>query len=182
MSAETLMLYKLIILYILDKMDFPITNTELTRFIIDKGYTDYITIQDTIAELIEDGYIETEKTHNAFLYRISVSGKETLSYFYTKISVDIRDDIDEYLSKNEYQLREMVATSADYYEQKKDEIIVELRIVERESELVHINLLVTSSKEADTICNRWKECSADIYGHLITTLLADSKATEETEE
>lgn len=170
MQSESLMLYKLIILYILDQMDFSITNTELTRFIVEKGYTGYIEVQQTLQELIEDNYVEVEHTHNSYLYRITPGGKETLSFFYTKISVAIRDDIDAYLSEKEYQLREMVASRADYYEAKKNEFVVDLRVVERNSELVHINLLVTSAEEADTICSHWKDCSADIYGYLISTL------------
>lgn len=175
MQSESLMLYKLIILYILDRMDFPITNTELTRFIVDKEYCDYITINQTLEDLIEDEYVAVEHSHNSYLYRITPSGKETLSFFYTRISVAIRDDIDTYLSEKEYQLREMVATTADYYEAKKNEFVVELRVVERDSELVHINLLVTSAAEADLICSRWKECSADVYGYLISTLAAPSQ-------
>ena len=177
MQSESIMLYKLIILYILDRMDFPITNTELTRFILEKEYCNYITIQQTLEDLIEDNYVEVEHSHNSYLYRITASGKETLSFFYTRISVAIRDDIDAYLSEKEYQLREMVSTTADYYEAKKNEFVVELRVIERDSELVHINLLVTSAAEADIICNRWKECSADVYGYLITTLAAGPQGT-----
>ena len=175
MQSESLMLYKLIILYILDRMNFPITNTELTRFILEKEYCNYITIQQTLEDLIEDEYVEVEHSHNSYLYRITASGKETLSFFYTRISVAIRDDIDAYLSEKEYQLREMVSPTADYYEAKKNEFVVELRVVERDSELVHINLLVTSAAEADMICSRWKECSADVYSYLISTLAAPVK-------
>ncbi len=172
LQSESLMLYKLIILYILDRMTFPITNTELTRFILEKEYTNYLTIQETLADLIEDNYIEVETSHNSYLYRITPSGRETLSYFYTTISVAIRDDIDAYLSEKEYELREMIAVSADYYEKKKNEFIVELRIVERDSELIHLNLPVTSAEEADIICNHWKEYNSDIYAYLISTLMA----------
>ena len=176
MHSESLMLYKLIILYILDRMDFPITNKELTRFIIEKEYCDYITINQILEELIEDQFVEMEHSHNSYLHRITPSGKETLSFFYTRISVAIRDEIDTYLSEKEYQLREMISNTADYYEAKKNEFVVELRVVERDSELVHINLLVTSAAEADLICSRWKECSADIYGYLISTLAAPQPA------
>ena len=170
MQSESLMLYKLSLLYILDRMDFPITNSELTRFILDKEYCTYLTIQQALEDLIEDRYVAVERSRNSHLYRITPSGKETLSFFYTRISVAIRDDIDAYLSEKEYQLREMVSTTADYYEAKKNEFVVELRVIERDSELVHINLLVTSATEADLICSRWKECSADVYGYLISTL------------
>lgn len=172
MQPESVMLYKLIILYILDHMNFPITNTELTRFLLEKEYANYFTIQQTLEELIEDNYIMVEHTHNSYMYRITPEGSETLSFFYTKISVAIRDDIDTYLSEQEYELREMISSTADYFEAKKNEFIVELRVVERDSELVHINLLVTSAAEADTICSHWKECSADVYGYLISTLMA----------
>ena len=178
MQSESLMLYKLIILYILDRMDFPITHTELTRFILEKEYCNYLTIQQTLEDLIEDNYVEVEHSHNSYLYRITPSGKETLSFFYTRISVAIRDDIDAYLSEKEYQLREMVSTTADYYEAKKNEFVVELRVIERDSELVHINLLVTSAAEADMICSRWKECSADVYGYLISTLAAAPQSSK----
>ena len=63
LQSESLMLYKLIILYILDRMTFPITNTELTRFILEKEYTNYLTIQETLADLIEDNYIELDKLY-----------------------------------------------------------------------------------------------------------------------
>ena len=33
MQPETLMLYKLIVLYILDRVDFPMTNAQLATFI-----------------------------------------------------------------------------------------------------------------------------------------------------
>ena len=77
MQSESLMLYKLIILYILDRMTFPITNTELTRFILEKEYASYLTIQETLEELIEDKYIELETAHNSYLYQITPSGRQT---------------------------------------------------------------------------------------------------------
>ena len=52
-------------------------------------------------------------------------------------------------------------------------------MVERGSELVFIKLMVAGEKEADTICNRWKEANADVYEYLISRLLA-GKRPEET--
>ena len=79
MQAETLMLYKLIVLYILDKVDFPLTNGQLTNFILEKEYTNYFNIQQTINELVDDEYISSETIRNSSLYQITDSGRETLS-------------------------------------------------------------------------------------------------------
>lgn len=39
MNQDTLMLYKLMVLYMLNKVDFPLTNSQISEFILDKGYT-----------------------------------------------------------------------------------------------------------------------------------------------
>ena len=174
MPSESMMLYKLIILYMLDRVNFSITNNELTRFIVEKDYATYITVNEALADLIEDKYIDVSEEHNSFLYRITPLGHEALSYFYTKISLAIRDEIDAYLSEQDYQLREMVSTSADYYEEKKNEFVVDLSITERESELIHLKLLVPSEFAADSICNHWKDRSSDVYDYLVSTLTAGS--------
>ena len=45
MSQDTLMLYKLMVLYMLNKVDFPLTNSQISEFILDKGYTNYFSLQ-----------------------------------------------------------------------------------------------------------------------------------------
>ena len=37
--AEPFTLYKLIILYMLKKVDFPLTNSQISEFVLDEGYT-----------------------------------------------------------------------------------------------------------------------------------------------
>ena len=39
--AETFTLYKLIILYMLNKVDFPLTTSQISEFVLDEGYTTY---------------------------------------------------------------------------------------------------------------------------------------------
>ena len=57
MTSESLKLYKLIILYFLSKTKQPISNAIISDFILDKGYTDYFSIQQTLASLTDDKMI-----------------------------------------------------------------------------------------------------------------------------
>ena len=43
--ANSFKLYKLIILYMLDKVDFPLTNAQISEFILGMGYTTYFKLQ-----------------------------------------------------------------------------------------------------------------------------------------
>ena len=74
--AEALTQYKLLVLYMLDHVDFPLTNTQISNFVLDKEYTTYFTIQQTISELISSELIRTESTHNNTHYYITDAGKE----------------------------------------------------------------------------------------------------------
>ena len=47
--SEPFTLYKLIILYMLDKVDFPLTNAQISGFILDKGYTTYFKLQQALS-------------------------------------------------------------------------------------------------------------------------------------
>ncbi|MFR9100984.1 MAG: DUF4364 family protein, partial [Anaerostipes hadrus] len=39
MEQEQLTLYKLMILYLIEKVDCPLSNSQISEFILDKGYT-----------------------------------------------------------------------------------------------------------------------------------------------
>ena len=57
MTLEPLALYKLIILYMLDKVNFPLTSAQISEFILEKEYTTFLTLQQAISELSEDALI-----------------------------------------------------------------------------------------------------------------------------
>ena len=171
MQPESLMLYKLIILYILNRVDFPISNAQLADIITNHNYTSYFNIQEVISELVEDRYIILQQTKNAARYRISEEGREALSFFYHTISPEIRDEIDLYLTKKQYDLREEASNIADYYELRANEYQVELKVLERDSTVIELRLLVPSKTDAETICSHWRRKNADIYAYVLQTLL-----------
>ena len=76
--AEAFTLYKLIILYMLDKVDFPLTNSQISEFVLDKGYTDYFKLQQALSELADGGLILKESTHNRTLFHLTEDGKGTI--------------------------------------------------------------------------------------------------------
>ena len=115
MDSDALMFYKLVILYILDRLETPISNAELTRIILERNIAQYMAIQESLEDLVGDGYISVSENRNSHLYSITNEGRETLSFFYQNLSVPLRDDIDDCLSKEQYHLRDLAASTADYY-------------------------------------------------------------------
>lgn len=169
--AETYTLYKLIVLYMLDKVDFPLATSQISEFILDKGYTSYFRLQETLSELTDSGLLRSETTHNRTLYHLTENGAETIHFFSNKISPAIRDEIDDFLKEKQYDLKEEVAVKADYYLNTNREFEVRCQIVENGFSLIDLKLTVPTEKEAESIASNWDSKSQEIYASILADLL-----------
>ena len=169
--AETYTLYKLIVLYMLDKVDFPLTTSQISEFILDKGYTSYFRLQETLSELTDSGLLKVETTHNRTLYHLTENGAETIHFFSNKISPAIRQEIDDFLKEKQYDLKEEVAIKSDYYLNTNHEFEVRCQIMENGYNLIDLRLTVPTEKEAEAIAAKWSLKSQEIYTSLLTDLL-----------
>ena len=172
MTLQPTTLYKLIILYMLNKVNFPLTNSQLTEFFSEKDYTNYFTLQQVINELIDTHLISLETVRNTSYYHITSDGDEILELFSYKIPGKIIDDMDIYLMENKYELRNEVGTIADYYSSpNSDDYIVHCQVKEGKGTLIELNLTVPSKEEASSMCNNWKDASAEIYKFVMKSLM-----------
>ena len=144
--AETYTLYKLIVLYMLDKVDFPLTTSQISEFILDKGYTSYFRLQETLSELTDSDLLRVETTHNRTLYHLTENGAETIHFFSNKISPAIRQEIDDFLKEKQYDLKEEVAIKSDYYLNTNHEFEVRCQIMENGYNLIDLRLPVPTEK------------------------------------
>ena len=169
--SETFTLYKLIILYMLDKLDFPLTNGQISEFILEKGYTSYFTLQQAISEMVESNLIREETTHNRTLYHLTEEGAETICFFRNHISSAIREDIDTYMAEKNYELKNEVAVKADYYKNTNHEWSVRCQIMEHDAPLIDLTLTVPSEDEAISVVNNWNRKNQEVYALIMQHLL-----------
>ena len=169
--ADTFTLYKLIILYMLDKVSFPLSNAQLSEFILEKEYTDYFTVQTALSELNETGFLRMSTVRNTSLYHITEEGRKTLSYFQNRISSDIRDEIDAFLEEHSYELRNEISTPADFYRTESGEYAARCRVLEKDSVLIDLTLTVPVREQSEAICSHWRDKSQALYASIIKELL-----------
>ena len=169
--SESFTLYKLIVLYMLDKLDFPLTNGQISEFILDKGYTNYFTLQQALSEMVEARFIREENTHNRTIYHLTEEGAETIQFFRNNISPAIQDDIDTFLLEKRYELKNQVSVKADYYPTKNNEFAVRCQIIENGSPLIDLTLTIPTEEEAATVANKWNQKNQEIYAQIMANLL-----------
>jgi len=178
MAMESSTLYKLIVLYMLNKVNFPLTNSQITGFFLDKEYTNYFNVQQVLSELVEAELVSCEIVRNASYYQITSEGRDTLGFFVNKIPGPIIDDMDLFLINNKYELRNEVGTISDYYRSTNQDYIVHCQVKEGKSTRIELTLSVPTKEEKAVLCNNWKEASQEIYANVMRQLMQDNKSEE----
>lgn len=170
MNQDPLTLYKLIILYMLDRVSFPLTKAQVGDFILEKEYTNFITLQQAISELTDAELVTSKSIRNRTHLELTKEGKQTLDFFENRINPSIKEDVNNYFKENEFELRNEVSVYSNYYKSTTGEYETALVIKEKEIELVNVKLSVPTEEIAISICDKWEGASQDIYNYLVTKL------------
>ena len=144
MLSDPITLYKLMILYMLEHVNFPLTNSQLTDFFLEHEYTTYFTLQQALNELKEAGLIKVESIHNSSRYEIT----NTLSFFGNNISSAIVEDIDAYLKENKFRLRSEVGIISDFYKSTNQDYVVHCEVREGKAVLINLDVSVPDKEHS----------------------------------
>lgn len=169
--SEDLMLYKLIVLYMVNSGEAPLTNGAISEFVLEKDYTDYITLQQSISELIDSELIRVEETKSGHFYHITDRGRETLRFFKDKISDAIISDITEYLGENSLSIINSASILTEYYKTNDVGYDVNMKIREKDRVVFDLTINVDDKAEAENACRNFKDKSQVIYEAVMRNLL-----------
>ena len=175
MLAEPMTLYKLMNLYMLHQVNFPLTNAQLSNFFLDREYTTYFTLQQALNELLDAGLVKKETMRNSSRYEITKEGEETLEFFGKNISPAIVSDMDEYLKQNRFRMRNEVGLISDFYKSTNQDYIVHCEVREGRSPLIELNLSVPDREQAAAMSSRWDHKSKEIYSFIMKSLMSEEE-------
>jgi len=170
MLQDPLTLYKLIVLYMLNRVTFPLTTAQISDFILGKEYTTFLTLQQAINQLTDAEMISTQSIRNRTHLAITEEGKETLNFFQNRISDGIKTDINNYFRENELTLRNEVSILGDYYKSTSGEYEAHLVAKDRGVKLIDITLSVPTEDLAANICDNWQKKNEEIYAYITKEL------------
>lgn len=170
-SDYELSLNKLMVLFLIEKAGLPLSNTQISEFLLDSGYTDYFSLQEYLIQMIDVGLLKSSKITSHTLYDITGRGRETLEFFENHIPESTKDDMIIYLSNNKYDIRSKFEVVADYIPEKNGDYTVSCIAREDNKNLIEINMIVTEKEEALKICDAWESSSHKIYKSLLHDLL-----------
>lgn len=172
MTQETSKIIKLSILYILYRVDYPISNTQIINYMLENDYSDFFSIEALIGELKDDDFVSAETVRNRTFFKLTPMGRDSLLALLPDLSMNIRDDIDNYIRANRMKMREEVDVRGNYVASSLGTYNVNLYIDEAGERIFEINLVAPDEEKASKMCATWQRKSAEIYPLIFDKLLS----------
>lgn len=161
---------KLLLLHIIDKVDLPISNIQLTEIVLENNFINYFTLQEYIDDLISSQLINKINYKDKDRLVISSKGKEVLSLFKNRLSNDSLSKLNSYIDGKMNLIKKEATISADYTIENSNSYVVSLGASENNIPLMEIKVTVASNKQARELCSKWKANPSDLYTKIIKVL------------
>ena len=129
---ETLAGNKVLILYILNKIDKPVTNDELFQLVLSIEDMNYFYFQQFLLDLLENKYIETHKENDFTeqIYRLTNAGRETLELTKDLVPGIIKLKIDNNIKGELQDIEEEISIISEFTPEDSGGFIVTCKIIE----------------------------------------------------
>lgn len=161
---------KLLVLYVIKTLKYPVTNIKLTEIILENNFINYFTLQQYIGELISSEFLKYDTVNDKNLIYITEKGSSVLSFFSNRITPIKKKIIDDYLLTVEESIKKELTITGIYNLNKDDTYIVDLQALENDNLLLNLKVSVPTKKQASSLINRWKENPSKIYNSIINVL------------
>ncbi|MBP1743359.1 MAG: hypothetical protein H6Q58_337 [Firmicutes bacterium] len=164
---------KLLLLYIINRLNLPVSNAQLTELVLKNSLMNYFILQQYIDELVSSEFLKHTNVSGSQRLVISGKGKKVLELFGDRVSEKKCAVVNDYIEKNWDDIEKDMTVTADYTIEKKDNFIVSLKAMEKDRLLIDIRMNVPSNKQARDLCSKWKEKCPELYEKITGILTED---------
>jgi predicted transcriptional regulator len=174
-SNKEIVQNKLIIMYILHRLNIPASNGTITKLVLETRLMNYFMFQQCFNELCEGGLVALEKSGHGKAepsggYILTKTGNNTLRYFIDLISQGIKKQLDKITPAVRREIEEDSLITADYIPESEDKFTVICNMREKGFPLIELKATVGTKKDALLVCENWKNHSSEIYAEIIGSL------------
>ncbi|MGI5841813.1 MAG: DUF4364 family protein [Christensenellales bacterium] len=176
MTEEKSTINKLILLFVLDKMEIPLTENSIVEICTSgkNPWINYMEYRDIKQELIEVGFIyKTSETGGEERYNLTYEGRNCLSHFYSRIPLKLREEITTFTKENRLHFKRSQEYVGDYSKNDDGSYTVTLRIRAPfiNQPMLELKTKAPSRQSAIEAVKKWKDKAHLVYEYIYETLI-----------
>ena len=169
---------KLLIIYILNKIGSPITNSVLENIFFSINDLNYFYFQQYVADLIEKEWIANFEEDGSTFFMVTPKGVDILKeldyLLPSAMTLTANKAVENIMKGLNYEL----SVDADFIIQDVDKINVNCSISEGTYKLFSLEIFAGTMEQARKIADNWKENALKYYPQIIS-MLTDNKSQKE---
>lgn len=162
---------KLLILYILNKVNKPLNSDELLKLVLSITDMNYFYFQQFLLDLLENKYIANYSSDNSTIYIITTEGKQALELTENMIPGILKLKVDSTFKDNLSDIQDEFSVIAEFVPESENEYFVKCKLVENSKPLLDITLFAGSRMQANNIVDNWKQNADKIYPEIFKLLV-----------
>lgn len=176
-DKEQIVLDKLIMLFVVDKMEIPLTEDSILDICSIKNtwIENYMDCKAIIHDLVDTNLLYTigDANEGKELFALTYEGRECLSHLYRRIPLAMREEISAYLQANRLNVKSSQEYSATYSKNEDGSYNVELKIYEPliTQPMFVLNIKAPSRQAANEAIHKWKINAPTIYETIYEKLI-----------
>ena len=172
--------HKLLILYILDKLNIAIASIDLTNYILEERLMNFITFQQRVHELILTNHVSSAADDGVTKYMITGGGAGILSEMSDLIPRTEKNRVDRTVRRLSRHVINSRSVKAVYIPSDEHSGIVRVELNEGNLSAMSLEIATASKEEARIICDNWKARTAELYAGIVDLLLSANEEKEQS--
>ena len=160
---------KLLILFILEKMEFPLTDISISEIVVaNPSWINYMDFRDALFLLTESRLIRRKSHASETVFTITQGGRDCLTHFYTKIPASIREEITTYAKENRQRFKRSQEYTYDYFKNSdaSHTLVLKIRDQAAGDNLLEIRIKTPTRAAAVKAASKWKDKAATVYENI----------------
>ena len=174
-DKEQIVLDKLTMLFVIDKMEIPLTEDFILDICSVKNtwIKNYMDCKAIIHDLVDSKLLYKTGNEEKELFTLTYEGRECLSHLYRRIPFAKREEISAYLQANRLNVKSSQEYSATYSKNDDGSYNVELKIYEPliTTPMFVLNIKAPSRQSANEAIHKWKTNAPTIYEMIYEKLI-----------
>ena len=165
---------KVLILYLLTKINDGITKDGLFKIISSINNINYFYFQQFLNDLIQTNLVTTYTKDEDSILQITSEGKNALLLTKDLLPGIIKLKADNLFKKELANIAEESSIIAEYIPKNENNYSVKCKIVENNETIFEVRTFAGSRDRAKKIADNWKNHAGIIYPQILNMLLNDS--------
>ena len=166
---------KVLILYLLNKLQDGVKSDNLYKIISSANNMNYFYFQELLTDLIESNFVGSFTKDEDTIVKITSDGQNTLALTKSLLSGIIKLKADTVFKEELSNIAEQSSIITEYIPKDENNYTVKCRIVEKNETIFEVSTFAGSRDRAKQISDNWKNNANDIYPKIIDLLLNGEK-------